>query len=284
MQAPAVSHDPRRRGPWRGAWRTAARAVFSPGNRTLLIALTALLTLIFLVVGSNVAASHEPRPHDLPVGIAGPPGAVSAIRSQLDRSAPGAFAISTYSSTAAARTAILRRSIYGALDLGPPPVLLVASAASRPAAALLEETFQAAAQAQRQHLVIRDLVPLPSSDSSGATAFSVTVSLVVGAVLGSSIIFLVTRRRPLTVRLAALIALVVGAGVLTALVTNVIVGAFTGQFLAIWGEATLFFLAMALPIAAFQVLFGLPGTAAGLQAFSVVGAPSSGGSSTAAAA
>src|SRR5450755_25570 len=128
MQAPAVSHDPRRRGPWRGAWRTAARAVFSPGNRTLLIALTALLTLIFLVVGSNVAASHEPRPHDLPVGIAGPPGAVSAIRSQLDRSAPGSLAFSTYSSPAGARTAILRPMTSAAPALGPPRFLLVAGA------------------------------------------------------------------------------------------------------------------------------------------------------------
>ncbi len=153
MQEPTVSRDPRRRGLRRGVWRTAATAVFSPGNRTLLIALTALLTLIFLVVGVNVAADHEPRPHDLPVGIARPPGSVSVIRSRLDRSAHGAFAISAYSSTAAARTAVLHRSIYGALDLGPPPVLLVASAASRPAAVLLEETFQAAAQAQRQQLV-----------------------------------------------------------------------------------------------------------------------------------
>jgi hypothetical protein len=44
-------------------------------------------------VGSNVAANHEPRPHNLPLGMVGPPPAVSAITAQLDRRAPGAFAV-----------------------------------------------------------------------------------------------------------------------------------------------------------------------------------------------
>ena len=91
-------------------------------------------------------------------------------------------------------------------------------------------------------------------------------------------IYLVTRNRALAVRLTALVILAAGAGPLTALVTNVVVGAFSGHFLAIWGVATLFVLAMVMPIAAFQVLLGLPGTAVGLLVFVVVGDPSSGGS------
>ena len=58
---------------------------------------------------------------------------------------------------------------------------------------------------------------------------------------------------------------------------NVIVGAFSGQFLAVSGVATLFVLALALPIAAFQVLLGIAGTAVGLVVFVVIGDPSSGG-------
>ena len=78
-------------------------------------------------------------------------------------------------------------------------------------------------------------------------------------------------------RLAALMVLAVGAGLLTALVTNIIVGAFSGHFLAIGGVATLVVLAMALPITAFQVLLGLPGAAVGLLVFVVAGSPASGG-------
>jgi len=74
------------------------------------------------------------------------------------------------------------------------------------------------------------------------------------------------------------VILAVGAGVLTALVTDVLVGAFAGRFLAIWGVATLFVLAMVMPVAAFQVLLGLPGTGVGLVVFVVIGDPSAGGS------
>jgi hypothetical protein len=261
-----------------GAGRTALRAVFSPGNRKILFVLAGLLVLIFVFVGSNVAANHAPRPHGLPLGVVGPPRAVAAVAGDLDRKAPGAFAVRAYGSLAAARTAILHRSVYGALEPAPPPVLLVADAASSFVAALLQQTFQAVAHAQGQRLTIYDVAPLPPSDSTGATSFSATISLVIAGILGTSMIYLVTRDRTLAVRLTALVILAAGAGLLTALVTNVVVGAFSGHFLAIWGVATLFVLAMVMPITAFQVLFGLPGTAVGLVVFVVVGDPSSGGS------
>jgi hypothetical protein len=256
----------------------AGRAVFSPGNRKILFVLAGMMALAFVFVGSNVAANHEPRPHGLPLGIVGPPRTVAAITGQLERKAPGAFAVRAYSSPAAARTAILHRSIYGALEPGPRPVLLVAQAAGSFVAALLEQTFQAAALAQGQRLTVHDLAPLPPSDSTGGTSFSATLSLLIVGILGTSMIYLVTRKRTLAVRLTALVILAVGAGVLTALVTNVAVGAFSGGFLVVWGVATLFVLAMVMPIAAFQVLFGLPGTAVGLLVFVVVGDPSAGGS------
>ena len=263
------------RGDVAGGSNAAWKAVFSPANRQLLLAVTGLLAVIFVFVGSNVAANHDPKPHGLPVGIVGSPAAAAGIGSQLNRGAPSAFTITTYASPAAARTAIMHRAVYGAFDPGPPPVLMVAGAASRAVATLLQQTFQAAAPDQR--LVVRDLVPLPASDSGGAAAFSAVLSLVVTGVMGASVIYVVTRRRALAVRLAALIVAAVGGGAVTALVTNVVVGAFSGQFLAIWGVATLLVLAISLPVAACQVLLGLPGIAIGLVAFSVVGTPSSGG-------
>jgi hypothetical protein len=245
----------------------------------LLIALAGVLALVFAFVGSNVAANHQPKPHDLPVGIVGSPQVTGAVAGQLDNSAPGAFEIHGYRSPAAARRAILHRRVYAAFEPGPRPSLLVATAASRAAEAVLRQTFQAAARARGETLVVRDLVPLPRSDSSGATAFSAVLSLIIAGVLGTSIIYQVTQHRPLAVRLAALVALGTGAGLLTALATNVVVEAFPGHFLGVWGVAALFVLAIALPVAAFQVLLGLPGTGVGLVAFLVVGNPASGGSS-----
>ncbi len=253
------------------------RAVFSPENRTLVITLAGVLAVVFIFVASNVAANHEPKPHDLPVGIVGSPQLVSAAARELDRRAPGAFLILGYRSLAAARTAILHRSVYGAFEPGRPPSLLVADAASLSVATILQKTFTAAARAQGAPLIVHDLVPLPSTDPNGATAFSATLSLVIAGVLGSSMLYLVTRRRPLAVHLAAVLALGVGAGLLMAVATNIVVGAFHSQFLAIWGVAALFVLALALPIAFFQRLLGLPGTGIGLLVFIVVGDPSSGG-------
>jgi hypothetical protein len=202
-----------------------------------LIALAGVLALVFAFVGSNVAANHEPKPHDLPVGIVGSPQETGALTSQLGHTAPGAFEIHAYSSPAAARRAILNRQVYGAFEPGPRPSLLVANAASRPAEVVLQQTFRAATRARWQTLVVRDLAPLPRSDSSGATSFSAVLSLIIAGILGSSLVYLATQRRPLAVRLAALVALGIGAGLLTALATNVVVGAFPGHFLAHGGAA-----------------------------------------------
>jgi hypothetical protein len=249
----------------------------SPDNRKLAIALVLVLAIVFAFVGSNVATNHAPTPHDMPVGLVGSPQTVAALAGQLDLNSPGSFRIRTYASNADARTAVLDRKVYGAFEPGPRPSLLVASAASPPAELVLQETFEPIARAQGQSLAIDDLAPLPSSDSSGATAFSVLLSLVIAGVLGSSVIYMVSGHRPLAVRLGAVLVLGVGAGLVTALVTNVIVGAFSGHFLGVWGIATLFVLAVALPIAAFQTLLGLPGTGIGLLVFVVLGTPSSGG-------
>jgi hypothetical protein len=76
-----------------------------------------------------------------------------------------------------------------------------------------------------------------------------------------------------------MVALGIGAGFVAALLTNVIIGAFPRHFLAVWGVAALFVLALGIPIAAFQVLVGAAGTAIGAVMFLVIGNPASGGNS-----
>lgn len=255
------------------------RTALSPEDRNLLIVVAGVLAIAFAFVASNVAANHQPEPHNLPVGIVGPPQVADPVAGQLELSAPGAFEVTPYSSREAARKAILDRDVYGAFVPGRPLSLLVASAASLPAEEVLRQTFAAVARARGQTLVIRDLVPLPRSDSGGATSFSAILSLTIAGILGSSLIYTVAGKRPLAVRLAAIVALGIGAGLVAALATNVVVGAFPGNFAGVWGVATLYVLAVALPISAFQTLFGLPGTAFGLIVFLLIGAPASGGGS-----
>jgi hypothetical protein len=238
----------------------------------------ALLVLVFALVGSNVAANHAPKPHGVPVGLIGDTPAVVALAGSLAHSAPGAYKVHRYATLAEARAAILDRSVYGAYSPAPSPRLLVASAASRPVATLLEQTF-AGAKVNGQRPVVQDVAPLPSSDPNGGTAFSMLLSLILAGQLGAVLIFTLGRHRSAVSRLAVVAGMGLGAGLTAALVTNVAVGAFTGHFLAVWGVSALFILAIAVPIAGFQSLIGLGGTAIGAILFLVIGNPASGGGS-----
>jgi hypothetical protein len=257
----------------------AVRRSLSPDDRKLLVASFGVLVAVFALVSSNVAANHSPKPHGLPIGIVGSAAVVDVARAGLARAAPGAFKVHAYRSLSSARTAVLHRSVYGAFQRAPAPVLLVASAASPPVAVLLQRTFSAVARRSGRALAVHDLVPLPSSDSSGATSFSAVLSLILAGLAGTSLVYAFTMHRSEATRVVLTAALGVCAGLITALVTNVLIGAYPGHFLAVWGVATLFVLAIGMPIAAFQVIFGVAGTAIGWILFLVIGNPASGGSS-----
>ncbi|MCL2419113.1 MAG: hypothetical protein FWD04_07460 [Conexibacteraceae bacterium] len=259
--------------------QTPRRGSLSPSDRKLLIGSLGVLLAVFALVASNVAANHSPKPHSLPIGIVGTPTVADAAADELSRAAPGAFKVHAYRSLASARTAVLHRSIYGAFQPTPAPVLLEASAASPPVALLLQRTFAKPAGPSGRAPAVHDLVPLPSSDSSGATSFSVILSLILAGLAGTSLVYALTRHCAVAVRVAVIAGIAAGAGLVTALVTNVLVGAYPGHFFAVWGVATLFVLAISLPIAAFQVFFGVAGTAIGWLLFLVIGNPASGGSS-----
>jgi hypothetical protein len=232
-----------------------------------------------VLASSNVAANHEPKPHDVPVGVVGTPEVVRGVAASLREKAPGAYEVHGYDSLGAARTAVLHRDVYGAFQPAPTPTLLVASAGGPAVATLLENTFEPAARQRGQSLIVRDLVPLPSSDSRGATSFSMIISLLIAGIMGSAIIYVLGQHRPPLFRLAVMVTLGISAGLVATFVTNVVVGAFDGHFLGVWGVASLFVLAVGLPIVAFQLFFGIAGTAIGAVMFLVVGNPASGGSS-----
>src|SRR5262245_20310979 len=78
-------------------------------------------------------------PHQVPIGVAGPPAAQASVSTGL-AAHPGAFEVHRYSDATAARAAIHDRQVYGAIVVSPTgPRLLVASAADPKIAALLTE-------------------------------------------------------------------------------------------------------------------------------------------------
>jgi hypothetical protein len=250
-----------------------------PDDRKLIAAIVGVLVAVSLLVFSNVAANHSPKPHQLPIGIVGPPTAAVAARAQLGRVAPGGYRVRDYDSLPSARSAMLDRSVYGAFEPGPTPVLLVATAGSPAVAALLQRTFGKLSSTSGRALIVQDVMPLPASDSTGATTFSAILGLIIAGLAGTSLVYTFTQHRSEAVRIVATVVLAVCAGFLTAVVTNFVVAAYPGHFFGVWGVATLFLLAIGMPIAAMQVLFGVAGGAIGWVLFFVIGNPASGGSS-----
>src|SRR3974390_1791239 len=118
--------------------RPPRRRSRSPDDRNLLVGSLAVLLARFALVSANVGANHSPKPHGLPIGIVGTPAVVDVARATLARAAPGAFEVHAYPSLTSARTAVRHRSVYGAFQPVPAPVLLVASAASPAVAVLLQ--------------------------------------------------------------------------------------------------------------------------------------------------
>ena len=137
-----------------------------------------LLTLIVLNV------YHSPQPHNLPVAIVGTGPVVDGLVQKLDASPQ--LAVRRVDNGPAARTLIEDRKIYGAFaPLKKTGVVLVASAASQPVAGILPQIFAPVGQQLGLTPSVKDIAPLPSSDSAGASGyFLALVALIFSGLAG----------------------------------------------------------------------------------------------------
>ena len=115
-------------------------------------------------------------PSDLPVGLAGPPEAVTGLERELAERAPGIEA-TIYPDAPAARDAIEDREVYGALTVGPEGVGVLTAPAAGPAVAQLLE--QAASSGP---------TALPSSDPAPVEVVSAAASDPRGAAFSASLL------------------------------------------------------------------------------------------------
>jgi hypothetical protein len=114
-------------------------------------------------------------PHGVPIAVAGPPAAASAVSQRLDAKQPGAFRIELLPNAAAARSRILDRHDYGAIvltDKG--PQMYTASAASPAVAQLLTKV------AGGIKAPVTDVAPLPATDPTGSGLTSAALPLMLG--------------------------------------------------------------------------------------------------------
>jgi hypothetical protein len=239
-----------------------------------LAAVVAVTVVGLLFIASYAGALHDPRPHAVPVAVVGPQRLVAALEGS------SALKVVREPDAAAARRAIDRRDVYGAVIAGEASIdVVVAPAASLAIATLLRAELP---RRLRQAGPVRVTVvhPLPQADARGVVPFYVAVGWVVAGYLATSLLGIAFGTRPgrlrLAWRLGSCVILGVLMGVGGALLGHAI-GDFGGSVLALAAIGTLTVFAVAAFTLALQAVFGILGTGVAILIFVVLGNPSSGG-------
>ncbi|MFG1919669.1 hypothetical protein [Micromonospora sp. NPDC048898] len=248
-------------------------------RRMLLAPVVIGLFLVIAFAGLMIPALRDPVPHDVPLGVVGPPPAVAQISQRLEERVPGAFEVETFSSVEQARDALRRQDVLGAIVLAQsgPPSLLVAGAAGDAPRQGVTTAFQAIAQAAGGAGPIEDVAPLPGNDSRGLSGVLLCIALVVGALLFQATLALLAGRRPARDRLLLGFAYAVVSGVIGAVLAGPVIGALEGNFAALLGISILLSLTVVGVVAACQTVFGILGVALAALVVLPLGVSSSGG-------
>ncbi|WP_061294986.1 hypothetical protein [Herbidospora cretacea] len=229
-----------------------------------LIPAVVLATLIgMFFVGSFVGALHAPEPHDVPVGVVGPPQALAQMAQKLD----GKFELTGYADEAAAREALGGREVDAVL-LPQQQKLVVASAASRSASTVITSVFTAAAP-----LTVEDAHPLPPGDQGGIAGMFFVIGLVVpGIAIGVA-----AGREKALPGIGAVVLAGVTAGLANAWLGDVVFGALPGAFLGLAGVSAAVVITLGLVVSGLVRLIGTAGAGLAGLLFVVIGVPASGG-------
>ena len=238
------------------------------------MALGVVLLVQAAFVLSYVGALHDPRPHDVALGVVGASPLPAAVSKQFSLN------VTRYPSESAARAAIDHRKIEGAFVASPTGAkLIVAPAASPAGASALSAAFAAAGAGFGQKVGIVQVHPLPRGDAGGAVSFLVVMALIVGGYLSSTIAMAFGGSATRHGRLAALALAAVCGALLTDTFAGPLIGAIpTSKFLVLWGLFTLVMVAVAFSTAALQTVLGAAGTLVVVVVFVIFGAPAAGGS------
>jgi hypothetical protein len=218
-------------------------------------------------------AQHSPQPHDVRIDVVAAPSVTEQVRHALDTNVSGGFDVRPVSTESTAREHLRHMTTSGALVLTPGGGVrvLTASAQGLPLQSAVYRALDGVALARgvpAQHV---DVVPLPDRDRFGLTSFSLELGLLVPAVVGAIVIFVLGRRARLWIRLLGALMYAVVAAALAVLMLDTWLGALTGAPWALFGDAALIGATFFLSVVALHALFGLPGTAVAAGALLVVG-------------
>jgi hypothetical protein len=236
--------------------------------------------ILILVAGVALAASfvgafHDPRPHEMPVGIVAPATQVTRLQAAAATHDPGALSLRAYPSATAAATAIQDRTVDGAVVLAPGHArLLVASAAGSQTVLTMQRAFTPASL--RVPVATQDLAPLPASDRGGLGPFFFVLTLIIPSLLIGVVMSVVIKGLPVRDRLVGAAAFAIVLGLVDAALSNVAYGALGGSYLELAGLGMLISFAAASITVGLGRLLGPLGIALAAIGLLVVGTPASG--------
>jgi hypothetical protein len=253
---------------------SSARMIMVP----LLAAAAACLVLLALT-WPNLTA----KPRNVPIAVAGQPQLVQRLGSAITRSAPGAIDVLPVADRAAAIQAVQTRDAVGAIVLQAPQIeVLTASAAGSGANEIMSQVANGlrtqlaglTPTGRAPNIAVTDVVPLSSSDQSGARLMAATLPLAIGGILGGALLSVGLRRRgPLLVGL-------VGYALVTGFATGAILkfwyGALPGNYALTALAMSTALLAVASIVVALRRLIGYAGIGVGAALFILGSLPISG--------
>ncbi|MER6185386.1 DUF3533 domain-containing protein [Streptomyces sp. NPDC001652] len=250
---------------------------------TLLVIGVVALQLLF--IASYVGALHDPKPRDVPFGVAAPRAAAEQAVARMEKLPGSPLDPRTVADEATARKQILNRDIDGALVIDPAgttDTLLVASGGGTVLATTLEKYLTALEAPRKRSVKTVDVAPASSQDFDGLSAFYLVVGWCVGGYLCASILAISTGARPANPRRAvirlivmALVSIVGGLG--GAVIVGPILDALPGSVLALWGLGALVTFAVGAATLALQAIFGIIGIGIAILLVVIAGNPSAGG-------
>lgn len=245
-------------------------AIRATGIIVVLAVVLAILAIAFALPAART------KPHDVPIGAAGPMAASGQIADILEQHAPGAFAITYYPGEPALRDAIRNRDVYGGIAFGPDGrSLLVATGGSPMVAQMLTQIGNGIGQQVGLPLHTEDLAPPTANDPRGAGLAASALPITLAGLLPAIALVLLLKREVWT-RFTAAVVFAAVAGTTIAALLRYVFGSIDQN---VWGVAaglTLGLLAAGLSMLGLGSLFGRGGLAVGALLALLLGNPLSG--------
>jgi hypothetical protein len=239
----------------------------------IVVVLTVVLAVLAIAFALPAVRS---KPHDVPIGAAGPQAASGQVEAILEKQAPGAFAVTYYPGEAALRDAILNRDVYGGFSFGQDgPAMLIATGGSPMVAQILTQIGNGIGQQTGMPLRSEDLAPPTSDDSRGVGLAASALPLTLAGMLPAVALMLLLKREVWTRFTATVVFAGVAGATITALLRYVF-GAIDQNLLGVAAGLTLGILAAGLTMLGLGSLFGRVGLALGALLALLVGNPLSG--------